>query len=149
MVLEAVPAPYDTVILMGLLVIAFYLAFKIMSMVFETILISVLSGAFYGAFTYLVYNQVPGLNNILLFAFLGATLYMGYTFLESAYKTVTVLISVPVKILKMAVKPFEKLYSRMKEKRKRRKIKQEASSSNEEKDVKEVVLDKVQEEDED
>lgn len=145
MVLEAVPAPYDTMVLMGLLVVAFYLAFKVMSMVFETILISVLSGVFYGAFTYLIYGSIPELNNLLLFAFLGATLYMGFTFLESAYRAVTVLIAVPVKMLKYLSKPFKKLYADFRRKKKRREL-QEESDEEDEKDVKEVVLDKVQDE---
>ncbi|QKQ98191.1 hypothetical protein GKQ38_01490 [Candidatus Nanohaloarchaea archaeon] len=139
--LSSLPQQYSTVILLVLLLAAFIAAFKLMEMVFETIMVSVLSAGAYIAFTRLVYNSMPGLNNILLFAFAGASLYLGYTLLASAYGLAATVISIPYRIIKFAFKglrkAFSSLMSQAEEKKKSRK------QTENEKEVKEVVLDKM------
>ncbi|MFB6147288.1 MAG: hypothetical protein ABEJ66_00235, partial [Candidatus Nanohaloarchaea archaeon] len=72
-------ADATTIGLFVLLLVSFVVAFKVMQMVFETILVSVLSAAFYGGMVVL-FNYTFTLERLLLFAFLGATLYMTYSF---------------------------------------------------------------------
>lgn len=149
MAIPAVPPPYDTLVLIILLVAAFVLAFRVMEMVFETLLVSALSAVFYGVYTYIFYSSVPKLNNVILFAFLGASLYMGYHFLESAYRVVSLAVKVPVKIFGWIMIPVKKSYRWLKSEihdyRKTDPV--PGPASNDEKDVKEVVLDKVKDED--
>lgn len=149
MAIPAVPPPYDTVLLMILLVAAFVIAFRVMEMIFETLLVSGLSAVFYGVYTYMFFGAIPSLNNVLLFAFLGASLYMGYNFLESAYKIVSLAVKIPLKILGIALIPVKKLFGGLKAEVRdyRRKKPVPGPASDDDKDVKEVVLDKVRDED--
>ncbi|WEL23521.1 hypothetical protein [Candidatus Nanohalovita haloferacivicina] len=138
---SSLPQEYSTVILLVLLLAAFIAAFKLMEMVFETIMVSVLSAGTYIAFTQLVYGTMPGLNDILLFAFAGASLYVGYTVLASAYGIAETLISIPYRILKHIYSGIKKLVGAIREKSsEKKKAKKQAESDRE---VKEVVLDKM------
>lgn len=145
--LNAIPQQYSTVVLLVLLLAAFIAAFKLLEMVFETIMVSVLSAGAYTAFTYLVYNSMPGLNDILLFAFAGASLYIGYTLLASAYGIAATVISVPYKIIKILYSGLstgvKKLVGSI-----RSNAEEGKRSGKEEKEVKEVVLDKMKGKDE-
>ena len=147
--LNAIPQQYSTVVLLVLLMAAFIAAFKLLEMVFETIMVSVLSAGAYTAFTYLVYNSMPGLNDILLFAFAGASLYIGYTLLASAYGIAATVISVPYKLIKIIYSGLstgvKKLVGSVRSSAEERK-----KAKDQEKDeeaVKEVVLDKMKGED--
>lgn len=147
--LNAIPQQYSTVLLLVLLLVAFIAAFKLLEMVFETIMVSVLSAGAYTAFTYLVYNSMPGLNDILLFAFAGASLYIGYTLLASAYGIAATVISVPYKLIKITYSGLSRLIKKLvggirssAEERKKAKV-----QSEDEEAVKEVVLDKMKGED--
>lgn len=168
MVLEILSSEVGSLLLFLLLIAAFVVAFKIMQMVFETILVSVISAGFYLSLVYL-FNYSFTLERLLLFAFLGATLYMAYSFLVSAYGIVSTLLEIPYRILKpliqLPIRGLKKLYSYVKEKYSLYKKKskdgddsykgyKESGGGNDddeddggespgENDVKEVVLDKV------
>ena len=149
--ISQLPGEVSTVILLVLLITAFIIAFKVMKMVFQTIMVSVISGVFYIALSFLLFDTTPTLNNILLFAFLGSTFYMVYSFLMSAYSVGAKLVSIPYHGIVLAMKPFFWVYSEIKKnwrtKKLRKKLesgKQDFSPDNKkEKSTKEVVLDKV------
>jgi hypothetical protein len=91
-----------TAALFILLLVAFVVAFKVMQMVFETILVSVLSGGFYLGMVYF-FGYSFAFERLLLFAFLGATLYMAYSFMASAYGIASTVLEVPYHIIKVLV----------------------------------------------
>lgn len=174
MILQNLSTDAQSLLLIILLVVAFVVAFKIMEMIFETILVSALSAVFYLALSYF-FGFPLALDRILLFAFLGATLYMGYSFLASAYTIASMLIGIPYRVAKVlwsvVVVPLERLHAESKHlwtglsekageiERKRKKEDFSPDSSRdtddseeddeEDRDVKEVVLSKVKDEDED
>ncbi len=155
-VLSQIPSPYATVILLGLLIVAFIIAFKVMQMVFETVLVTAFSGGFYIALVYL-FNFTFSINDLLFYAFLGSSLYMSYSIIASAYGIASKFIGVPYKMLRIISLPFRKLYGKIKEEYKLKKLRETGGASNKNKgdegdtgnNTKEVVLDKVKQEDED
>ncbi len=167
MIHEAIPLPPEatTLALLVGLVAVFYIAYKLMEMVFQTITMSILSGAFYTAFSFLFLGGIPGLVDILMFSLLGSVLYIVFTLLESAYTVSKHLVKIPVAILEAILYPVKKLYSALKAEME----KERTSNSNGEDDsqdstpqegggdddnsdggkgTKEVVIDKVSQEDE-
>lgn len=156
MVLQALDPGSGSLILLALLIAAFVVAFKIMEMVFETILASVLSGLFYVALSYF-FNYTMSIERVLLFAFIGATLYMGYSFLISVYSIGSTVLSIPYRMLKWLIAiPLglgKDAYVYLRKKYRLKQLrdsedyveKQDGGGS---KDVKEVVLDKVRDTDE-
>lgn len=165
MIHESIPLPQEvtTLALLVGLVAVFYIAYKLMEMVFQTITMSILSGAFYTAFSYLFLGGIPGFVDILMFSLLGSVLYIVFTLLESAYTVSKHLVKIPVAILEAVLYPIKKLYSALKAEMEKYK-----SSSNGEDDsqdstpqedggddddsddgkgTKEVVIDKVSQED--
>ncbi len=137
----------NTLILLILIVGAFIVAFKIMAMVFQTILVSVLSAGFYLTLVYLLnYPLRPDL--VLLFAFLGATLYMGYSFLSSAYWIAAKAIQVPYHILRAVIGPIISFGAYVRKKWRMRRVHSgEGKYDRSDRDVKDVVLDKVRDDD--
>lgn len=146
--LSQIPQQYSTVILLALIILAFIIAYKVMKMVFQTLLITVLSGGFYLALVYL-FNFGLSLNHVLFYSFLGASLYMGFKFLASAYQIAEKLISLPYKILRSAITFFRRAIGALKDKADSGKIKRlkdrntKQSNKSSENKTKEVVLDKV------
>lgn len=166
MIHETIPLPQEvtTLALLVALVAVFFIAYKLMEMVFQTITISVMSGGFYAAFSYLFLGGLPSIMDILLFALLGSVLYIVFTLLESAYTVSKHLVKIPVMVIEAVLYPIKKSYKALKaEMEKERESKNEttenAGSNNdhskdgeddgEDKDTKEVVIDKVRQEDED
>lgn len=165
MIHETIPLPQEvtTLAILVALVAVFFIAYKLMEMVFQTITISVMSGGFYAAFSYLFLGGLPQLMDILMFALLGSVLYIVFTLLESAYTVSKHLIKIPVMMIEAVLYPIKKLYNALKteiEKEREKsktesttsKEKKDSSSGNEDeddKDTKEVVIDKVRKEDED
>lgn len=148
-ILAQMPEQVATAVLLGLLILAFVVAFKIMKMVMQTLLVSVLSGVFYVSLV-ILFNYPFSFNELLMFSFLGSSFYMLYTFLASAYGVATKLIGIPYKILVLGLIPFRRAYSELKEFWVSRKDKRKESSDSENRDysgnsTKEVVLDKVKE----
>jgi hypothetical protein len=164
MIHEAIPLPQEvtTLALLVGLVAVFYIAYKLMEMVFQTITMSILSGAFYTAFSYLFLGGIPGFVDILMFSLLGSVLYIVFTLLESAYTVSKHLVKIPVAILEAILYPVKKLYSALKaEIEKDRSKSNDGGSENSDsqdngddddpddgKGTKEVVIDKVSQEDE-
>ncbi len=154
--LQSLNPDAQSLLLIILLVIAFVVAFKIMEMIFETLLVSVFSAVFYLALAYF-FRFSLSFDRLLLFAFLGASFYMFYSFLASAYTIASTVIGVPYTLLKMlwlgVAIPLEKFYSESKklwdaltEKAGEIEEKRKSGGKDNERDVKEVVLDKVKDE---
>lgn len=162
MIHETIPLPQEltTLALLVALVAVFFVAYKLMEMVFQTIIISVMSGGFYAAFSYLFLGGLPAIMDVLMFALLGSVLYIVFTLLESAYTVSKHLVKIPVMAMEAVLYPIKKLYNALKkelEKERETTSKAETSSNNQggesskdedDKDTKEVVIDKVQQEDE-
>lgn len=166
MIHETIPLPTEvtTLALLVGLVAVFYIAYKLMEMVFQTITMSILSGAFYTAFSLLFLGGIPGFVDILMFSLLGSVLYIVFTLLESAYTVSKHLVKIPVAIIDAILYPIKKLYNALKAE-----MEKERSSSSDDggngsqkspsqdgddddsddgKGTKEVVIDKVNQEDE-
>lgn len=111
-VTSQIPEPATTAILVGLIILMFIIAFKLMQMVMQTVLITVISALFYITLT-ILFDYPLEINNLLLFSFLGAFFYTTYTFLASAYSTASKILSIPYKILKTVIKTFEKLVKKI------------------------------------
>lgn len=160
MIHESIPLPQEltTLALLIGLVAVFYIAYKLMEMVFQTITISIMSGGFYAAFSYLFLGGFPGLMDILFFSLLGSVLYIVFTLLESAYTVSKHVVKIPVAIIEAILYPIKKLYAALKKEMQKEREKNEKTSSenssnaedqsSEDKDTKEVVIDKVQQDDE-
>lgn len=152
------------IVLIVLLISAFVVAFKLMEMVLETIMVSVLSGLFYLGLVYLL-DYPMALDRVLLFSFLGSSFYMAYSFLASAYSIFSKIIGIPFKLLNTTFQyvvgaisqgneeaKLKKKFKRYTEKAELFTDKMQARAERsaqerkeENKDVKEVVLDKVKE----
>lgn len=148
--IQSLPQGATSVILIGLLIAVLVIAYKIMEMVFETVTVGALSGAFYGGLTYLFSGgSMTGfqIDELLLFIFLGASLYMVYSLVISLYSAGSTLIEIPIQMVKIVLYPFKKLWSHQKKKSVQRK--QKKQEQDQEQSTKEVVLDKVQEDEKD
>lgn len=149
--ISQLPSQVSTIVLLILLIAAFVIAFKVMKMVFQTILVSVLSALFYVALTVFFFNSMPTINNTLMFSFLGSTFYMVYSFLVSAYSVTAKFIGIPYHALRYMAKPFVWLYGKIKEEYKLKQVREKIErgdgtqdfSPNNDKSTKDVVLDKV------
>lgn len=151
-VISQLPQDVATVVLIVLLVVVFVAAFKIMSMVFETVMVSALSAGFYAALSQ-VLNYSFSFNQMLTYAFLGAVLYLTYSFLASAYSIARTVLKIPYHIIMLGLKPFKWAYEKIREEVKLRQLKKKAekrgksgsnTKSGDSGSTKEVVLDKVQ-----
>lgn len=159
MIPEAIPQEYSTIILVLLLITTFVIAFKVMELVFETLMVSALSAAFYVGYTVLLGGGLPQvvINDILLFAVLGAAFYMSYSFLSSAYGIARKVIHVPYVVLtsiySMSKKSYGFVSNKLKEAGKGKEtpsdVKEDNGDGNDggsNNTVKEVVLSQDQEE---
>jgi len=108
-----------SILLVLALVVVLVAAFKIMEMVFETVIVSVLSGGFYIALRYLQSGPIS-FNDVLLFSFLGASLYMIYSLLASLYKVGSTVLPIPYQVAKTLIQPFEYAWNRIEEHQKRK-----------------------------
>jgi hypothetical protein len=140
-----------SILLLTAIVIALVLAFKIMEMVFETLIVTISSGIFYIILRYMQGGPIS-LNDLLLFSFLGATLYMIYTLLESAYSIGATLIPLPYKIAKTVSWPFRWTWNKYEEREKRKSYvnrdkEEKEETKSEDKTTKEVVLGSSDDED--
>jgi hypothetical protein len=136
------PEPVLTVLILGLLVGTLVLAFKVMEMIFDTIVIAVLSATLYIGLTYATAAPFQ-LNDLLLFSFLGASVYMLYSFLATIISTTESVLKVPLKFLTVSFgglrSGLRKTYRRLK--REIRSLREERIEEDEgERSTKEVVL---------
>ena len=103
-----------SIILIAAIVLALVVAFKIMEMVFDTVVITVASGAFYLVMRYFQGGAI-NFNDLLLFSFLGASLYMIYSLLATLYHAARTIVPIPYKLLKTLSKPFRYAYFKLEE----------------------------------
>lgn len=99
-----------TVGLLIALVLLFVVAFKVLEMVMQTVLVAALSGGFYFALSYYLSSVAFSFNSLLFFAFIGGSLYTGYHLIAQGYAILTLLLSIPIKAGKVLVKNLRKLY---------------------------------------
>lgn len=146
-------ADVQTVLLIGLLIAAFIVAFKVLKMIMQTVTVSLLSAAFYVGLVYL-FSYPLSVDRLLLFAFMGATLYMGFSFLISAYSIAARVLEIPYRIVKYILivpwtigkKGFQTLEAKARERDMKKQAQREKQENGEE--VKETVLKKLDEQDE-
>lgn len=152
--ISQLPQPASTLVMLALLIAAFYVAFKVMEMVMETVLVSVLSGAFYLSLVYF-FNYSFSLETMIFYSFAGASLYMSYSFLVSAYGIAAKVIEIPYRIVMAVVTPLFKLaksavgnlksYEFESSRKSNAKEASKKETGEEQGETKEVVLDKVKE----
>lgn len=147
--ISQLPEQYSTIILLGLIILAFVVAYKVMNMIFQTLFVTVMSAGFYLTLVYL-FNYNFTLNNMLFYAFLGSTLYAGFKLLASAYQIAETLISVPYKLFMILIfKPGKIIINKLGSSLSTDKVKnlknkkEKQSNKSSENNTKEVVLDKV------
>ncbi len=156
--ISQMPEQAATFILLGLLVLAFVVAFKVLKMVMETVLITVISAGFYTAMVFAGLIQGFEFNQMLFFSFLGSGLYLFYSVLASTYTVLSKMIAVPYKLVLVATIPFKHGYRTLRAHWSppdlREKVENWKPDSYEEEiedqeyDTKEVVLDKLNKEEE-
>lgn len=151
--IQSLPKGATSIIMIGLLIAVLVVAYKIMEMVFETVTVAALSGAFYAGLSYLFSGgSFTGLqiDELLLFTFLGAALYMLFSFIMKLYKAGSTVVEIPIKMAKIVIYPFKKIWGHhvKKESRKKEQRDQEQKESDKEQSTKEVVLDKVKDDEE-
>ncbi len=131
------------------LVLVFVTAFKVMEMIFDTVIVSVLSAGFYLTLRYLQGGPIS-LNDLLLFTFLGASLYMLYSFLATLWNVGTTVLPLPFKFVETLLKPFRYAYGKYQEREKRKSYvdRDKEKEQNESKSTKEVVLGQEKDEEE-
>lgn len=148
--IQSLPQGATSFVLIALLIAVLVVAYKIMEMVFETVTVAAFSGGFYAALTYLFSGgSMTGfqIDELLLFVFLGASLYMLYSLIMSLYSAGSTLIEIPIEIGKIFLYPFKKIWGH--HKKRSEKKKQQKIQEKDEQSTKEVVLDKVQDDEED
>lgn len=101
-----------SILLIAAIILVLVIAFKLMEMVFDSIVITITSGAFYLVMRYFQGGTI-NFNDLLMFAFLGASLYMVYSLISSAYHIAKKVIPIPYKLLKTISKPFRYTYFKL------------------------------------
>lgn len=146
--LSQLPEPFSTVVMLALLIAAFYVAFKIMEMVMETLIVSVISGGFYLSLVYFFPSYSFAFDTLVFYTFAGSTLYMAYSFAVSAYGIAAKIIEIPYRIIMMILKPLvNTAKSGYRDLKEVDMTKEKDQESEEPTETKEVVLDKLNEED--
>ncbi len=103
-----------TVGLLISLVLLFVVAFKLLEMVMQTVLVAALSGGFYAALAYYIPGIGFSVNSLLFFTFLGGSLYTGYHLLSQGYSLAKLLVYIPVKIGRKLVETAGNTLQRLK-----------------------------------
>lgn len=94
----------NTVILLIALVVMFVVAFKVLEMVMQTLLVSALSGGFYLAITYYLESVSFSIDSLLFFTLIGGSLYTFYSLLTTSASLLKLLVKYPVKLVKRLFK---------------------------------------------
>jgi hypothetical protein len=124
-----------SILLLIAIIAAFVVAFKIMEMIFDTVVISLMSAGFYLVMRYIQGGPLS-INDLLLFSFMGASLYMLYSTFAAAYKMGTTIIPLPYRIVKKVLSPLKYAITRLKHHQK----KDSGQEKKEGKSTKEVIL---------
>jgi hypothetical protein len=157
--ISQLPQDLATAVLIVGLLIVFVIAFKVMKMVFSTVVIAGVSAGFYASLTYLTSLQFS-FSQMLSYALLGSILYLVYSFLASALWLTENLLKIPYSILKTGLDVIRKLSEALVgagsslmeringERNNDGKSEPDGSSGNtEDSDTKEVVVEKLKEQD--
>lgn len=132
----------STLLFLILLITAFLFAFKVLSMIIQTVIVAFLSGIFYIGLVVIIGIELS-IDRILLFSFLGATFYMLYSFLISAYSVTAKIIGIPYRLAYFIIFiPLKYLSSHIGDVRKEIKRKAEEEREKEQK-IKSKVREKV------
>lgn len=91
--------PENQYLLLLLLGIILFIAFKVMQVVLGTVMVATLSGGAYIAFEHFIRNSSPSAETMLISATAGAVLYMIYVLVTSTYSTANKILYLPRKIL--------------------------------------------------
>lgn len=99
----------NTVLLLIGLVILFVVAFKVLEMVMQTVIVSALSGGFYIAISY-YFNAVQfSVENLLFFTLIGGSLYTGYNLITTSASILNKAVRIPIRIVKKVIKMLKNL----------------------------------------
>lgn len=101
----------NTVLLLIGLVILFVVAFKVLEMVMQTLIVSALSGGFYLAISNYFEAVSFSVDSLLFFTLIGGSLYTGYNLLTTSASVLSTLVRLPVKLGRKIVKFVKKLRS--------------------------------------
>ena len=99
----------NTVLLLIGLVILFVVAFKVLEMVMQSVIVSALSGGFYLAISYYFEPVMFSIDSLLFFTLIGGSLYTGYNLLTTSASILSTLVRFPVKLAKKIVELVKKL----------------------------------------
>lgn len=88
----------NTVLLLIALVVLFVIAFKVLEMVMQTVIVSALSGGFYLALSYYLDAVAFSIDSLLFFTVIGGSLYTAYNLLTTSASLLTTLVRLPVKL---------------------------------------------------
>lgn len=132
----------QTVALVLLLIGGFIIAFKVMEVVFEMVMVSLLSGLFYVALWW-AFSYPLSLQRVLTFSALGTILYFAYGFIASVYRVSSELADVPVKAGQILFRRAREIEVDTQKLRDRFRGEGDVSGEEADQDVKEVVLDNL------
>lgn len=90
--------PENQYLLLLLLGVIIFIAFKVMQVVLGTVMAAALSGGTYIAFEHFIRNSSPSIETMLISAAAGAVLYMVYVLATSTYSTAAKILYLPKKI---------------------------------------------------
>ena len=94
----------NTVVLLIALVVLFVVAFKVLEMVMQTVIVSALSGGFYLALSYYFDPVTFSVDSLLFFTLIGGSLYTGYSLLTTSASVLKTLIELPVKVIRKIIR---------------------------------------------
>lgn len=102
----------NTVLLLISLVVLFVVAFKVLEMVMQTVIVSALSGGFYLALSYYFDPVKFSIDSLLFFTLIGGSLYTGYSILTTSASLLTTLVELPIKIIRKIIRIVKRLRDR-------------------------------------
>jgi uncharacterized membrane protein len=105
----------NTVLLLLALVAVFVVAFKVLEMVFQTLLVAALSGGFYLALAYFLNSVAFSLESLIFFTFIGGTLYTVYHLFLKTFRVASISAKLPLKLLRGAKKSVQGFLKKRKE----------------------------------
>jgi len=104
----------NTAVLLVALVLLFVVAFKVLEMVMQTVLVSALSGGFYFVLSYYLSSVSFSIDALLFFTFIGGTLYTGYHLIIMSFSIMSTLVSVPFKVVNHILDLLKKVFRKLK-----------------------------------
>jgi uncharacterized membrane protein len=105
----------NTVLLLLALVAVFVVAFKVLEMVFQTVLVAALSGGFYLALAYFLTSVAFSLESLIFFTFIGGTLYTVYHLFLRTFRVASISAKLPLKLFRGVKKSIQEFLRKRKE----------------------------------